>query len=205
MNIYRVCGWICPERRESPVTRDVAAASRGTVPNRTVQYHTLLRSRNALHKHILPCLSQRKPRGKKAAVENRRNCGKLCGKIVETGSAAGGAGAVWCRLAAGCVERAPVIGGHGVAWCAFAAGCVMAAVWCRARVQRRARWLAFLLREKFLDKLCKSILDWKWGKGPGPFTTGTAVRRSRRYPALPAQRSAARPRCRRGWRPRQRR
>ena len=83
MNIYRVCGWICPERRESPVTRDVAAASRGTVPNRTVQYHTLLRSRNALHKHILPCLSQRKPRGKKAAVENRRNCGKLCGKIVE--------------------------------------------------------------------------------------------------------------------------
>ena len=83
MNIYRVCGWICPERRESPVTRDVAAASRGTIPNRTVQYHTLLRSRNALHKHILPCLSQRKPRGKKAAVENRRNCGKLCGKIVE--------------------------------------------------------------------------------------------------------------------------
>ena len=60
-----------------------------------------------------------------------------------------------------------MIGGHGVAWCAFAAGCVMAAVRCRARVQRRARWLAFSLREKFLDKLCKSILDWKWGKGPG--------------------------------------
>ena len=38
----------------------------------------------------------------------------------------------------------------------------MAAVRCRARVQRRARWLAFLLREKTLDKLCKSILDWKW-------------------------------------------
>ena len=82
-------------------------------------------------------------------------------RLWKTGSAAGGAGAVWCRLAAGCVERAPVIGGHGVAWCAFAAGCVMAAVWCRARVQRRARWLAFFLREKTLDKLCKSILDWK--------------------------------------------
>ena len=50
MNIYRVCGWICPERRESPVTRDVAAASRGTVPNRTVQYHTLLRSKNQLRR-----------------------------------------------------------------------------------------------------------------------------------------------------------
>ena len=70
-------------------------------------------------------------------------------------------------LRPGALGFVPVIGGHGVAWCAFAAGCVMAAVRCRARVQRRARWLAFLLREKFLDKLCKSILDWKWGKGRG--------------------------------------
>lgn len=60
-----------------------------------------------------------------------------------------------------------MIGGHGVAWCAFAAGCVMADVRCGRCVQRRARWLAFLLREKTLDKLCKSILDWKWGKGRG--------------------------------------
>ena len=207
MNIYRVCGWICPERRESPVTRDVAAASRGTVPNRTVPYSTILYCAVGTH-----CISISYPVSLKESQGERKPLWKT-GEIVEnsverlwkTGSAAGGAGAVWCRLAAGCVERAPVIGGHGVAWCAFAAGCVMAVVRCRARVQRRARWLAFLLREKFLDKLCKSILDWKWGKGPGPFTTGTAVRRSRRYPALPAQRSAARPRCRRGWRPRQRR
>ena len=79
----------------------------------------------------------------------------------------GGHGVAWCAFAAGCrlaagrVERAPVIGGRGAAWCAFAAGCVMAVVRCKTRVQRRARWLAFLLREKFLDKLCKSILDWK--------------------------------------------
>ena len=52
-----------------------------------------------------------------------------------------------------------MIGGHGVAWCVFAAGCVMAVVRCGRCVQRRARWLAFLLREKMLDKLCKSILD----------------------------------------------
>ena len=38
---------------------------------------------------------------------------------------------------------------------------VVAAVRCGTRVQRRARWLAFLLREKMLDKLCKSILNWK--------------------------------------------
>ena len=85
MNIYRVCDWICPERRESPVTRDVAAASRGTVPNRTVQYRTILcltLQQEHTAKHILPCLSQRKPGGKKAAVGNRRKCGKLCGKLV---------------------------------------------------------------------------------------------------------------------------
>ena len=40
---------------------------------------------------------------------------------------------------------------------------VVAAVRCGTRVQRRARWLTFLLREKMLDKLCKSILNWKQG------------------------------------------
>ena len=40
---------------------------------------------------------------------------------------------------------------------------VVAAVRCGTRVQRRARWLAFFLREKTLDKLCKSILNWKQG------------------------------------------
>ena len=40
---------------------------------------------------------------------------------------------------------------------------VVAAVRCGTRVQRGARWLAFLLREKMLDKLCKSILNWKQG------------------------------------------
>ena len=36
---------------------------------------------------------------------------------------------------------------------------VVAAVRCGTRVQRRARWLTFLPREKMLDKLCKSILN----------------------------------------------
>ena len=40
---------------------------------------------------------------------------------------------------------------------------VVAAVRCGTRVQRRARWLTFLPREKMLDKLCKSILNWKQG------------------------------------------
>ena len=40
---------------------------------------------------------------------------------------------------------------------------VVAAVRCGTRVQRGARWLDFLPREKMLDKLCKSILNWKQG------------------------------------------
>ena len=40
---------------------------------------------------------------------------------------------------------------------------VVAAVRCGTRVQRGARWLVFLPREKMLDKLCKSILNWKQG------------------------------------------
>ena len=40
---------------------------------------------------------------------------------------------------------------------------VVAAVRCGTRVQRRARWLTFFPREKTLDKLCKSILNWKQG------------------------------------------
>ena len=40
---------------------------------------------------------------------------------------------------------------------------VVAAVRCGTWVQRRARWLAFFPREKMLDKLCKSILNWKQG------------------------------------------
>lgn len=60
----------------------------------------------------------------------------------------------------------------GTVWRALSAGAgvvdafgwrVVAAVRCGTRVQRRARWLAFLLREKMLDKLCKSILNWKQG------------------------------------------
>ena len=60
-------------------------------------------------------------------------------------------GPVWSVLSAG----AGVVDAFG--WR------VVAAVRCGTRVQRRARWLAFLTREKMLDKLCKSILNWKQG------------------------------------------
>ena len=75
-----------------------------------------------------------------------------------------------CWLSAGCgLARAF---GRSTIWRALSAGAgvvdafgwrVVAAVRCGTRVQRRARWLAFLPREKVLDKLCKSILNWKQG------------------------------------------
>ena len=64
---------------------------------------------------------------------------------------------------------------------------VVAAVRCGTRVQRRARWLTFLLREKMLDKLCKSILNWKQGITQAAAGDGLRHRPHRRscsvYPA----------------------
>ena len=90
---------------------------------------------------------------------------KVCGKPAVAGSGAGagqaGRGAAWCGTAGwGAVWCGTV--GRGATWCGVAAaGCAVAIVRSRTRELRRARWLAFFPREKALDKLCKSILDWK--------------------------------------------
>lgn len=81
--------------------------------------------------------------------------GGCAGAVLACGRVRSGAcfwsGPVWRALSAG----AGVVDAFG--WR------VVAAVRCGTRVQRRARWLAFLPREKMLDKLCKSILNWKQG------------------------------------------
>ena len=81
--------------------------------------------------------------------------GGCAGAVLACGRVRSGArfwlGPVWRVLSAG----AGVVDAFG--WR------VVAAVRCGTRVQRRARWLAFLPREKMLDKLCKSILNWKQG------------------------------------------
>ena len=81
--------------------------------------------------------------------------GGCAGAVLACGRVRSGArfwsGSVWRALSAGAGE-VDTFGWH-----------VVAAVRCGARVQRRARWLAFLQREKMLDKLCKSILNWKQG------------------------------------------
>ena len=220
----RGCAWRAAGRR-CRGCRHADVSRHRTQPYRTVQYRTILcltLQQEHTAKHILPCLSQRKPGGKKAAVGNRRKCGKLCGKRVENlfqgvQAAAGGRGrgcggrpdgyfrpGVVRRGAAvdrsgargrGCGGADAGSGGgrvrrsmgqcrqggmcgcgrgfwSGPVWSVLSAGAgvvdafgwrVVAAVRCGTRVQRRARWLAFLTREKMLDKLCKSILNWKQG------------------------------------------
>ena len=190
--------------------------SRGTVPYRTVPYRTtpcLTLQQEHTAKHILPCLSQRKPGGKKAAVGNRRKCGKLCGKRVENlfqGAQAGAGGRgcggqpdgyfrpgvvrrgrsggqgrcarAWMRWGRRRFWRRPGAAEHGAVptggmcgrgrgfwsgpvWRVLSAGAgvvdafgwrVVAAVRCGTRVQRRARWLAFLPREKCLTSYAKA-------------------------------------------------
>ena len=81
--------------------------------------------------------------------------GGCAGAVLACGRVRSGArfwsGSVWSVLSAG----AGVVDAFG--WR------VVAAVRCGTRVQRGARWLDFLPREKMLDKLCKSILNWKQG------------------------------------------
>ena len=99
---------------------------------------------------------------------------KVCGKPAAAGNGAGagqaGRGAAWCRTAGRGAVWCGTVGrgaawcgttGRGAVWCGVAAGCAVAIVRSRTRELRRARWLAFFPREKTLDKLCKSILDWK--------------------------------------------
>ena len=106
----RGCAW----RRGGAVAGVVTRTSRGTVPNRTVQYRTILcltLQQEHTAKHILPCLSQRKPGGKKAAVGNRRKCGKLCGKLVSRRS--GRCGRARARLSMGQCRQGGCAGAAG--------------------------------------------------------------------------------------------
>ena len=76
------------------------------------------------------------------------------------GAGQAGWGAMWCGTVGRGATWCGTVG-RGAVWCGLAAGCAVAIVRSRTRELRRARWLVFFPREKTLDKLCKSILDWK--------------------------------------------
>ena len=181
MNIYRVCGRKCPARRGACVTGTVCVrhvAPYHTVQYRTVPHRVLPCSRNTRQSISYP-VSLKESQGERKPLwetgENVENSvesvWKTCLKALRPLRAGAGAaehGAVPTGGMCGCgrgfwsgTVRRALSAGAGVVD-AFGWR-VVAAVRCGTRVQRRARWLTFLLREKMLDKLCKSILNWKQG------------------------------------------
>ena len=155
-------------------SRGRLAAPYPTVPYSTVPYCVLPYSRNIRQSISYP-VSLKESQGERKPLletsENVENVWKTCFKALRPLRAGAGAaehGAVPTGGMCGCGRGF----WSGPVWRVLSAGAgvvdafgwrVVAAVRCGTRVQRRARWLAFLLREKMLDKLCKSILNWKQG------------------------------------------
>ena len=155
-------------------SRGRLAAPYPTVPYSTVPYCVLPYSRNIWQSISYP-VSLKESQGERKPLwetgENVERLWKTCFKAfrpLRAGAGAAEHGAVPTGGMCGCGRGF----WSGPVWRVLSAGAgvvdafgwrVVAAVRCGTRVQRRARWLAFLLREKMLDKLCKSILNWKQG------------------------------------------
>ena len=167
---WRAAGRRCRGRRHADVSRHRTQPYR-TVPHHTVSYLTA----GTYGKAYLTLSLSKKARGKKSRcgkpAKMWKTLWKTCFKALRPLRAGAGAaehGAVPTGGMCGCGRGF----WSGPVWRVLSAGAgvvdafgwrVVAAVRCGTRVQRRARWLAFLLREKMLDKLCKSILNWKQG------------------------------------------
>ena len=171
----RGCAWRAAGRR-CRGCRHADVSRHRTQPYRTVPYHTVsYLAAGTYGKAYLTLSLSKKARGKESRCGKPAKMWKTCGKLASrrSGRAWSGAGAaehggVPTGGTCGCgrgfwsgTVRRGLSAGAGVVD-AFGWR-VVAAVRCGTRVQRRARWLAFLLREKMLDKLCKSILNWKQG------------------------------------------
>ena len=171
----RGCAWRAAGRR-CRGCRHADVSRHRTQPYRTVPYHTVsYLTAGTYGKAYLTLSLSKKARGKESRCGKPAKMWKTCGKLVSrrSGRAWSGAGAaehggVPTGGTCGCgrgfwsgTVRRGLSAGAGVV-VAFGWR-VVAAVRCGTRVQRRARWLDFLLREKALDKLCKSILNWKQG------------------------------------------
>ena len=175
----RGCAWRAARRR-CRGCRHADVSRHRTQPYRTVPYHTVsYLTAGTYGKAYLTLSLSKKARGKESRcwkpAKMWKTLWKACGKLVARRSDRAWSGA-------GTAEHGGVPTGgtcgcgrgfwSGTVWRVLSAGAgvvdafgwrVVAAVRCGTRVQRRARWLAFFPREKMLDKLCKSILNWKQG------------------------------------------
>ncbi len=156
-------------------SRGRLAAPYPTVPYSTVPYCVLPCSRNIRQSISYPDSLKESQGERKPLLETGENVENSVENLLQGAQAAAGTGtgaaehgAVPTGGTCGCgrgfwsgTVRRGLSAGAGVVD-AFGWR-VVAAVRCGTRVQRRARWLTFLPREKMLDKLCKSILNWKQG------------------------------------------
>ena len=171
----RGCAWRAAGRR-CRGCRHADVSRHRTQPYRTVPYHTVsYLTAGTYGKAYLTLSLSKKARGKESRcgkpAKMWKTLWKTCCKALRPGVVRrrrSGHGGVPTGGMCGCgrgfwsgTVRRVLSAGAGVVD-AFGWR-VVAAVRCGTRVQRRARWLAFLLREKMLDKLCKSILNWKQG------------------------------------------
>ena len=156
-------------------SRGRLAAPYPTVPYSTVPYCVLPDSRNIRQSISYPVSLKESQGERKPLWETGENVENSVENLFQGAQAAAGTGT-------GAAEHGGVPTGgtcgcgrgfwSGTVWRVLSAGAgvvdafgwrVVAAVRCGTRVQRRARWLTFFQREKTLDKLCKSILNWKQG------------------------------------------
>ena len=156
-------------------SRGRLAAPYPTVPYSTVPYCVLPDSRNIRQSISYPVSLKESQGERKPLWETGENVENSVENLFQGAQAAAGTGT-------GAAEHGGVPTGgtcgcgrgfwSGTVWRVLSAGAgvvdafgwrVVAAVRCGTRVQRRERWLTFFQREKTLDKLCKSILNWKQG------------------------------------------
>ncbi len=148
----------CGRGRTAAVRADLSRVTRTlhhvapylTVPYSTVPYHTVSYAAGRTHDSEDLTLSlSKKAKGKESRCGKPAKMWKTLWKTCRGGE--------WGRCWAGWPRSGVVQDGwpgSGVVRDGWPGSGVV-------RELRRARWLAFLPREKTLDKLCKSILDWK--------------------------------------------
>lgn len=184
----RGCAWRAAGRR-CRGCRHADVSWHRTQPYRTVPYHTVsYLTAGTYGKAYLTLSLSKKARGKESRcgkpTKMWKTLWKACGKLVSRRS--GRCGRARARRSMGACRQGGCAGAvlacgrvrsgarfwSGPVWRVLSAGAgvvdffgwrVVAAVRCGTWVQRGARWLAFFPREKMLDKLCKSILNWKQG------------------------------------------
>ncbi len=167
----RGCAWRAAGRR-CRGCRHADVSRHRTQPYRTVPYHTVsYLTAGTYGKAYLTLSLSKKARGKESRCWKPAKMWKTCCKALRPGVVRCGCGGAWGRADRGDVRvRQGLLVGHSPARAFGRCGCG-GRFWlarCGGRAVRDAgaaqgALAGFLSERKMLDKLCKSILNWKQG------------------------------------------